>query len=889
MPGVCSLVKVPVTPGRIPKLEADLTGFENLSGLSKLEALSSSKGFENLSGFCTRRYSAGGQVCWIAAPGPLEALDGILSALELIWPGRAGGAGGNRPSPAGCTGRHAVRAAGEASARSARAICQRGKYAEVPLQHTIRVETLGPQGPAMASAIESCVHCGFCLPACPTYRVLGEEMDSPRGRIVLMKSALEGGLTVEETLPYIDRCLGCLGCVTACPSGVHTASWSPPTAPTPKPTQLRGRSWSERAGRWCSRRCPPRPVPGGGPLGSWARPLARAGSRPTLRPMLSACCPRAARGGAAARDLSRAGDAAARAWRCWPGASSRRWTPRSTGRRCGCWRQRRGDGDPRRTRVLRRAGHAPGGTEPAQAFARRNLARLPADVDAIVTNAAGCGSGMNEYRLLFAGEPEQDAPGLRAPVGRRERVPGQSASLTPPPLPQPLNVAYHDACHLAHAQGVTGPPRRLLRSIPNLTLLEIQEGEICCGSAGTYNIEQPEIAASSAGERRRTSSHRRRRGRGRQHRLPGPDRDAPAGPAGRCPSHHTMQVLDMAYAPSVMTSTGAFGRAARTRAHACRRPFALRHRNYRLWFMGQGLSLIGTWMPTMAQQVLRLPACTGSAVALGIISDRPDPADAAGAMGRLHRRSRAEAHHHPDRPDGHDDPGVHPGRVAWTGAVQVWHVYVLAFVLAAAQAVDLPARQAFTVELVEGKEDLINAIGLNSAMFNGARAIGPALAGTLVAALGEGPAFLLNGLSFVAVIISLLLMRNLPAPPGCAATPASTGHMAEGIRFILQPADHHGADQHGGGERVSVDAVQHADAGLREQGAANQRPAGRAFPVRRCGPADALPHARGAAARPAVDDRRRRRVGRCVGRGVAARRVRRGRWLTAGNLAFPRC
>ena len=94
--------------------------------------------------------------------------------------------------------------------------------------------------------------------------------------------------------------------------------------------------------------------------------------------------------------------------------------------------------------------------------------------------------------------------------------------------------------------------------------------------------------------------------------------------------------------------------------------------------------------------------------------------------------------------------------LTWTGAVQVWQVYVMAFVLAAAQAVDLPARQAFMVEMVEGKEDLTNAIGLNSAMFNGARAIGPALAGTLVAALGEGPAFFLNGLSFVAVIISLL-------------------------------------------------------------------------------------------------------------------------------------
>ena len=89
------------------------------------------------------------------------------------------------------------------------------------MQHSIPVENFGPQGPAMGRAIASCVHCGFCLPVCPTYQVLGQETDSPRGRILLMKSALEGDLTVEETLPYIDRCLGCQGCVTACPSGVQ--------------------------------------------------------------------------------------------------------------------------------------------------------------------------------------------------------------------------------------------------------------------------------------------------------------------------------------------------------------------------------------------------------------------------------------------------------------------------------------------------------------------------------------------------------------------------------------------------------------------------------------------------------------------------------------------
>ena len=88
------------------------------------------------------------------------------------------------------------------------------------MQHTIPIETLGPQGPGMAEAVDNCVHCGFCLPTCPTYQVLGEEMDSPRGRIILMKEVLEGELAIEQALPYIDRCLGCMACVTACPSGV---------------------------------------------------------------------------------------------------------------------------------------------------------------------------------------------------------------------------------------------------------------------------------------------------------------------------------------------------------------------------------------------------------------------------------------------------------------------------------------------------------------------------------------------------------------------------------------------------------------------------------------------------------------------------------------------
>ncbi len=210
---------------------------------------------------------------------------------------------------------------------------------------------------------------------------------------------------------------------------------------------------------------------------------------------------------------------------------------------------------------------------------------------------------------------------------------------------------------------------------------------------------------------------------------------------------------------------------------------ALRHPNYRLWFVGQGVSLTGTWMQTMAQQVL-VYRLTGSAAALGMInfiglipllplalwggslSDRiPKRTVILGTqVGMLLQAAILSA-------------------LTWTGRVQVWQVYVLAFFMGALQAVDNPARQAFTVDMVEGKEDLSNAIGLNSAMFNGARALGPAFAGLMVAAMGEGMAFLVNALSFVAVIVSLLMMRGLPATPAQARMGIGR-HVAEGVQFV---------------------------------------------------------------------------------------------------------
>jgi MFS family permease len=214
---------------------------------------------------------------------------------------------------------------------------------------------------------------------------------------------------------------------------------------------------------------------------------------------------------------------------------------------------------------------------------------------------------------------------------------------------------------------------------------------------------------------------------------------------------------------------------------------ALSHRNYLLWFIGQGISLIGTWMQTMAQQVL-VYRLTGSAASLGIISFIalipliPLSLWGGSITDRFPRRKIILATQAVMLVQAFLLAGL-----TWSGTVQIWHVYLLAFFLGAANAVDLPARQAFTVDMVEGKEDLTSAIGMNSAMFNGARAIGPALAGVLVATTGEGNAFFINGLSFVAVIISLLMMRSLPDPksrPG--PDPSPLKHMAGGIQFIIQ-------------------------------------------------------------------------------------------------------
>lgn len=363
--------------------------------------------------------------------------------------------------------------------------------------HAIPTEKLGPLGEPMAHAVQACVHCGFCLAACPTYGELGQEMDTPRGRIVLMKQVLEGALPWQAAQPHVDRCLGCLACEPACPSGVPYRDLISPFRALAQPHFKQ--SWATKVRRFLASQTLPFPkrfrmAAALGKLGKVLRPVMPK----FLQPML---------------DL--VPDAVPSA-QTWP-----RVTPAQGERRArvallvGCAQQVLDpDINTATIEVLARNGvevvvpetqgccgglswHT-GDLKAAQAFARRNLAAFPEDVDAILTNAAGCGSAMHEYHLILRGTPDE----ARA-EGFCKRVMDVSAFLSrlglgeiPAGAGKGRRIAYHDACHLANAQNVRREPRTLLRAIPGVELLELTDAHLCCGSAGTYNIDQPDIAAS---------------------------------------------------------------------------------------------------------------------------------------------------------------------------------------------------------------------------------------------------------------------------------------------------------------------------------------------------------------------------------------------------------
>ncbi len=361
-----------------------------------------------------------------------------------------------------------------------------------------------------------CVHCGFCLPACPTYQLWGEEMDSPRGRIHLINQVLETGQGNEATATHLDRCLGCMACVPACPSGVRydllieaARTWGE-TEPGDVPAVLPPRSRRDQAMRtaiFATFPYPRRLRMLLGPL--WA--ARRTGlDRFVLRsPLLGRLAPEAVAALAVAPRQS-AGGQAALPDRV-PARSQRRAV---VGMLTGCVQQVFFPQVNHATaRVLAAEGcdvvipqgqgccgalslHS-GRRDEATAFARRAIATFEqAGVDAVIVNAAGCGSAMKEYAELLADDPgwADRAAALSAKVRDLTEFLVE-LGLVAPRSELKLNIAYHDACHLAHAQRITAQPRSLLRGIPGVTLAEIADGATCCGSAGIYNLVQPEAAA----------------------------------------------------------------------------------------------------------------------------------------------------------------------------------------------------------------------------------------------------------------------------------------------------------------------------------------------------------------------------------------------------------
>ena len=354
--------------------------------------------------------------------------------------------------------------------------------------------------PPEKDLIEDCVHCGFCLPTCPTYHLWGEEMDSPRGRIVLMSEAEQGAELSAPMVTHWDRCLGCMACVTACPSGVQYDKLIEDTRAQVE--RNHSRKPGDRLFRSLVFELFPHPgrLRALAPLMALARRLGipklarRGGPFPRLR-AITALTPETPLLGTMRR---------------LPEHTKARGEKRGTvGLLQGCvQRVFFHDVNVATAQVLAAEGfevRAPrlprccGALQMHTGYDSRDLARATIEAfeqcDFVVANAAGCGSSMKDYAHLLRDDPQwaqraerfcakvRDVTELLAEAGTRA---------TRHPVRQ--KVAYHDACHLAHAQAVRAQPRELLAEIPELELVEPQGWEICCGSAGIYNLLNPEPA-----------------------------------------------------------------------------------------------------------------------------------------------------------------------------------------------------------------------------------------------------------------------------------------------------------------------------------------------------------------------------------------------------------
>ena len=368
------------------------------------------------------------------------------------------------------------------------------------MQTTFTPEQLTDPNTQRANDIlRACVHCGFCTATCPTYQVLGDELDSPRGRIYLIKDMLENERVPDEkTVKHIDRCLSCLACMTTCPSGVHYMHLVDHARAYIEKNY--GRPWSDRALRWMLARILPYPMRFRVALlgAKFGRPFARFMPDARLKAMLE-MAPKTI------PPVSRNDDP-----QTFPAKNKKMRVALMT----GCAQKALNtDINDATIRLLTRLGaevvvakgagccgaltHHMGKEDESHTAAAKNITAWTREIDAggldaIVINTSGCGTTVKDYGHMFRNDPlAEDAARVSAIAMDISEV--LMKLDLPDGADKGTKVAYHAACSLQHGQQIKTYPKNLLKKA-GFTILEPADSHLCCGSAGTYNLMQPEIS-----------------------------------------------------------------------------------------------------------------------------------------------------------------------------------------------------------------------------------------------------------------------------------------------------------------------------------------------------------------------------------------------------------
>jgi glycolate oxidase iron-sulfur subunit len=353
---------------------------------------------------------------------------------------------------------------------------------------------------------QECVHCGLCTASCPTYVETCDENDSPRGRIYLMRAVADGRLEMGPGVrKHLELCLDCRACETACPSGVQYGRMIEPfkialqkSASPGEKTSLLQRLILHHlfpySGRVRLALVPARLLQRIGAL-DWAERVGLTRLLPPSLRRMQAMLPRlTSRSGRLPEILPPIGPKRARV-ALFLGCVADAMFPETNAATARVLQHNGCEVVIPPTQACCGAIHYHSGVEePALELARRNLAAFPLDeVDAIIVNAAGCGAMLKDYAHILPAAEHDAAERFTAKVKDISEF-LMALGPIPPRNPLPMKVTYHDACHLCHAQQIRSQPRALLAMIPGLQLVPLEESEICCGAAGTYNLTQPEMS-----------------------------------------------------------------------------------------------------------------------------------------------------------------------------------------------------------------------------------------------------------------------------------------------------------------------------------------------------------------------------------------------------------